>query len=348
MQLQDYALGQMEYKRNLGYVKRGCGTSNRDTIFSGVGRARGVNSIIHIIAPTGVFCQFVFVWIVSAVLLKMTFKTYSKQTFTYSHDAYGTFWGISTAAVGLLGTLCCIYVECSASYIANKKAATNEHGAFIYSLVGAMLFVLVMELPVAIYIARKARVAVPGIFKYPATLLCCGRKRRAERFVTTLALWVDLVALQLVLFQVAVIAFAISAAPFAIVTNAMLVVLALSCLANIFSLLFTIFAHLCTPADQRVHSSSMVLRAVVVLPLLFMIICYGVVVTSMGSVTNMDAKKNNIHSFINSVATPLLLGMVGIFLKVFVSTWLKWSPRETGQETTITLRQETDEELLVP
>ena len=344
MQLQNYALGQMEYKRNLGYVKRGCGTSNRDTIFSGVGRARGVNSIIHIIAPTGVFCQFVFVWIVSAVLLKMTFKTYSKQTFTYSHDAYGTFWGISTAAVGLLGTLCCIYVECSASYIANKKAATNEHGAFIYSLVGAMLFVLVMELPVAIYIARKARVAVPGIFKYPATLLCCGRKRRAERFVTTLALWVDLVALQLVLFQVAVIAFAISAAPFAIVTNAMLVVLALSCLANFLSLLYTIFAHLCTPADQQVHSSYMVLRAVVVLPLLLMIMCYGIIAASLGSVTNTDAKKDNIPSFFNSIFTPILLGLVMIFLKWIISSWLKWSPQENENSDT----QETDEELLHP
>ena len=344
MQLQDYALGQMEYKTNLGYVKRGCGTSHYDTLFSGVGRARGVNSIIHIIAPTGVFCQVVFVWIVSAVLLKMTFKTYSKQTFTYSHDAYGTFWGISTAAVGLLGTLCCIYVECSASYIANKKAATNEHGAFIYSLVGAMLFVLVMELPVAIYIARKARVAVPGIFKYPATLLCCGRKRRAERFVTTLALWVDLVALQLVLFQVAVIAFAISAAPFAIVTNAMLVVLALSCLVNFLSLFFTIFAHLCTPADQRVHSSSMVLRAVVVLPLLLMIMCYGIIAASLGLVTNTDAKKDNIPSFFNSIFTPILLGLVIIFLKRIISSWLKWSPQENENSDT----QETDEELLHP
>ena len=79
-----------------------------------------------------------------------------------------------------------------------------------------------------------------------------------------------------------------------------------------------------------------------------MIMCHGVVVTSMGSVTNMDAKKNNILSFINSAATPILLGMVGIFLNRFISTWLKWSPRETGQETTITLRQETDEELFVP
>ena len=210
----------------------------------------------------------------------------------------------------------------------NKRTATTEYGAYVYCLLSALLFVVVMELPVAIYTARKATVAVPSIFKYPATLLCCGRKRRAECFVTTLALWVDLVTLQLGLLHVAAIAFVVSVAPFAIVTNVMLVVLALTCLVNFLSLLFTIFAHICTPADQRVHSSSMVLRAVVVLPLLFMILCYGIIAATLGSVTNTDAKKDNIPSFVNSIVTPILLGLVIIFLKTFISPWLKWSPQE--------------------
>ena len=85
---------------------------------------------------------------------------------------------------------------------------------------------------------------LPLIFKYPATLLCCGRKRRAECFVTTLALWVDLVALQFGLLQTAINAFAIFAAPFVIITNVMLVVPAISYLANSVSLGFTMFAHL--------------------------------------------------------------------------------------------------------
>ena len=41
----------------------------------------------------------------------------------------------------------------------------------------------------------------------------------------------------------------------------------------------------------------MVLRAVVVLPLLLMIMCHGVVIASMGSVTNVDAKRNNTIAF---------------------------------------------------
>ena len=296
MQLQDYALGWMEDKTQLGYVKRGCGTSTFNTVFSPVGRGRDLILTIGIMSLIGNFFQIVFVWIVSAVILKMMFKEYAQKTFTYSYDVYGTFWGISTAAVVLLVVLYG-FSALTAAYLKSLYSANKNSSDYLgfYILFSCLLFTLVMELPVAIYTARKATVAVPSIFKYPATLLCCGRKRRAECFVTTLALWVDLVTLQLGLLQGYIAAFVLSAAPFAIVTHVLLVVLAFTCLASIFSLLFTIFAHLCTPADQRVHSSSMVLRAVVVLPLLLMVMCYDAVLATMGSITNIDARKNNIQ-----------------------------------------------------
>ena len=351
MQLQDYALGQMESRTNLGYVKRGCGTFVATTHYSATGIASALILSIYIIIACGAFFQIVSVCIVSAVLLKMTFKEYAQKTFTYSYEIYGTFWGISTTASGLLLVCYGVSAAISCAYFANwtQIMASNTVGwPGVYNLLGALVSILVVELPVAIYIARKTKVAVPCIFQYPATLLCCGRLRRAEQFVTTIALWVDLIALQLTLLQGTIMVFAISAAPFAIATNVMLVVLALSCLANILSLLFTIFAHLCTPSNQRVYSSSMVLRAVVVLPLLLMTMCYGVVLATMGSLINMDAKKDNPITFINSITTPILLGAVIIFLKRFISAWLKWSPHETEQEIDNSHRQEVDEELLDP
>ena len=348
MQLQDYALGQMEYKTNLGYVKRGCGTSALTTHFTATGKAAVLVTKIDVLSISGLFFQMMFVWIVSAVLLIMTFKEYAQKTFTYSYEVYGMFWGISTTAVGLFATLYASSAVTAYGFFVNRNIATSQPGVYAYFLLGALLCVIVVELPVAIYTARKATVAVPGIFKYPATLLCCGRRRRAECFVRVIALWVDLVALQVILFQGAIIVLAISTAPFAIVTNMMVVVLAVSCLANIFSLLFTIFAHLCTPADQRMYSHSMVLRAVVVLPLLLMIMCYVSAATSVGSVVNMDAKKNNALSFINSIATPILLGLIVIFLQRFISAWLKWSPQESEEVTDISSGQEADEEVLDP
>ena len=339
----------MEDKTHLGYVKRGCGTSTFNTVFSPVGRGRDLILTIGRMSLIGNFFQIVFVWIVSPVILKMMFKEYAQKTFTYSYDVYGTFWGISTAAVVLLVILYG-FSALTGAYLKSLYSANKNSSDYLgfYILFSCLLFTLVMELPVVLYTARKAAVAVPSIFKYPATLLCCGRKRRAERFVITMALWVDLVTLQLVLLQGYIAAFVLSAAPFAIVTHVLLVVLAFTCLASIFSLLFTIFAHLCTPADQRVHSSSMELRAVVVLPLLLMIMCYDAVLATMGSITNIDARKNNILSFINSIATPILLGLVIIFLKWFISAWLKWSPQETRQMTSSFPTQDVDEELLDP
>jgi len=345
MQLQDYALGHMEDKTNLGYVKRGCGTSATNTHFTVTGKRSTFILTFDALAISGLFCQLLFVWIVSAVLLKTAFKEYAQKTFTSSYDVYGMFWGTSTTAALILVVLHGVYVATARAYFLEKNMIGWFH-MYPMLLSFAPLFNAAIELPVALYIASRAVVAVPFIFKCPATLLCCGRKRRAEIFVTAIVLWVDMVALQLVLFQVVAIAFTITTAPFAIVTNAMLVVLALSCLANIFSLLYTIFAHLGTPTDQRVHSSSMVLRALVVLPLLLMIMCYSVVATSMGSVVNIDAKKDNALSFISSIMTPILLGMAGFFLKRCISTWLKWSPQEIEKGTEESPKQDAGDELL--
>ena len=335
----------MEYRTNLGYVKQGCGTTTRDIVYTVVGRARVVGITALALVLSGIFFQIVFVWIVTAILLKMTFKDYAQKTFTYSYDMYGMFWGVSTTAVLLFGTLYSIHTETAYLYMDRTKAASLAEEL---PLLCGLFSSLVVELPVAIYIARKATVAVPCIFKYPATLLCCGGKRPAERLVTTIVLWVNLVVLQLILFQGIFIVFVIPAAPFAIASDVMLIVLGISCLTNIFSLLYTVFAHLCTPSNQQVHSSSMVLRAVVVLPLLLMIMCHGIVFASMGLVTNVDAKRNNALSFISSIATTVLLGVLSVFLKKFISAWLKWSPQGTEQVNNSSNRHGVDEELLGP
>ena len=347
MQLQDYALGQIEKTTDLGFVQRGCGTSTFDTRFYSVNKHEITRrDLISALVACGVFFEVIFIWMVSGVLLKITFKSFAQKTFTYSYDLYGVFWGVSTTALGVFGMVYGFNVETAFQYYSKIKNSFTIVTAHL--IVVVVLSPLVLELPVAIYLAKKATVAVPCIFRYPATVLCCGRKGRAERLVTTLALWVLLTALQLMLIHGMLIVLTISAEPFGIATSAMLLVLAFSCLTNIFSLLFTIFAHLFTPPHQRGVSSSMVFRAVVVLPMLLAIMCFGGIVTSLGSVINMDAKQNNPLSFINSIAIPILLGVISIFLKRFISAWLKWAPREREDGTDTFHTQEVDEQLLDP
>ena len=283
---------------------------------------------------------------VSGVLLKITFKSFAQKTFTYSYDLYGVFWGVSTTALGVLGMVYGFNIDTAFQYYSKVKNSFTIVTAHL--IVVVVLSPLVLELPVAIYLARKATVAVPCIFRYPATVLCCGRKGRAERLVTTLALWVLLTALQLVLFHGMMFVLTLTADPLGIATSMMLLVLAFSCLTNIFSLLFTIFAHLFTPPHQRRDSSSVVFRAVVVLPILLAIMCYGVIVTAVESVINMDAKQNHPLSFIGSIAIPILLGVISIFLKRFTSAWLKWAPKEREDGTDTAHTQGVDEELLDP
>ena len=326
-------------------MQRGCGTSTFDTRFYSANTHEITRKdLISTLVACGVFFEVIFIWMVSGVLLKITFKSFAQKTFTYSYDLYGVFWGVSTTALGVLGMVYGFNIDTAFLYYSKIKNSFSIVTAHL--IVVVVLSPLVLELPVAIYLARNATVAVPCIFRYPATVLCCGRKGRAERLVTTLALWVVLTALQLVLIHGMMFVLTISADPFGIATSAMLLVLAFSCLTNIFSLLFTIFAHLFTPPRHRRASSSMVLRAVVVLPMLLAIMCFGVIVTSLGSVINMDVKQNNPLSFINSIAIPILLGVISIFLKRFISAWLMWAPREREDGTDTSHTQEVDEQLL--
>ena len=131
MQLQDYALGQMESKTNLGYVKRGCGTLEAYTYFSVIGKEGALFIALSITAICGVFFQIVLVWILSAVLLKMSFKEYSQQTFTYSYDVYGMFWGTSTTAVVFVGVMCGITTDSSFGNFTNNL---NLNGPVWYGL----------------------------------------------------------------------------------------------------------------------------------------------------------------------------------------------------------------------
>ena len=127
-----------------------------------------------------------FVWMISTALLRITFQSFAQKTFTYSYDLYRMFWGISTTALEISGVVYGVHTDNAILYYTTVKSAFTTDAAHFLQCV--LLTSLVLEIPVAICIARKATVAVPCMFKYPATVLCCGRKRHAECLVTTLAL----------------------------------------------------------------------------------------------------------------------------------------------------------------
>ena len=410
---------QMEFKTNLGFVKRGCGTAIRETEPSSVSETEILFTSVWIALTCGALFQMLFVWIVSADALKRLFKTSEdmKSEDEYGFDKYGIFWGVSTNAFVFLIIISSVYTFSTISLFTEWKKGSKH---FVYILSSLLILCLGGGLPVAISGAKKLTLKVPKVYLWPARLVCCCKKeyeKEAEYLATTFALWVDVSVLQLILFQGIVTVVTLSAAPFAMVLNTMVIVLVFSVIAFIFSLLFTIFGHIehsnqqtnatateqeqdstvienpsvmgqentgdtveegttstgqegtrsavqvqacaccrqpvCFCCGKRVHFNfpfrvkpaymTMVLTASAMLPLLLMIMFYGFAIAAMGSVINMEAQKNNSISFIFSIATPIVLALLTIFLQWFIPKWLKISAKNPNKASNEHLNEQDTE-----
>ena len=78
---------------------------------------------------------------------------------------------------------------------------------------------------------------------------------------------------------------------------------------------------------------TMVLTALTLLPLLLTIMFYGVAIAVVGSVINMETQKNNSISFIFSLAIPIVLISIPVFLQWFITKCLKMSVEGTERAT---------------
>ena len=75
MQIQDYALGQMENKINLGFVKRGCGISIREVGLSFVDESETILfTAVWITLTCGALFHMLLVWIIFAAPPKVAVR----------------------------------------------------------------------------------------------------------------------------------------------------------------------------------------------------------------------------------------------------------------------------------
>ena len=96
------------------------------------------------------------------------------------------FWGISITAAIFLGLLCSVYITSTYRHYIDE-AIDGQSSVYTDIPLGTLVCSLVVKLPVAVHTTRKATVAVPCIFKCPAILLCCGRRRQAVQLVTIIS-----------------------------------------------------------------------------------------------------------------------------------------------------------------
>ena len=70
----------------------------------------------------------------------------------------------------------------------------------------------------------------------------------------------------------------------------------------------------------------MMVRALVLIPLLAMVFCFGLVISSSGYAINVDKRGGNLRSLLGSIVIPVILGVVTFSLQRLIAKWMAKPP----------------------
>ena len=269
--------------------------------------------------------QLILINIAVIRVLKSHLKYCIQQTYSYTYRHYGLMCGVTCCCTILPPILASIFYG-----TVHRVQPDNELDmtAYCFEIIVVSL-PAVLALPIAIYFACKTEPpAVPYIIMIPvAVLCCCCNKKRSNSLVFGIGLWNNLISLQLISLHIAMIFLAMLAEPFAVITNALVLTLVFYCVANIFALLFTIFAYVFTTKYQKPQGGgNMMVRALVLIPLLAMVFCFGLVISSSGYAINVDKRGGNLRSLLGSIVIPVILGVVTFSLQRLIAKWMAKPP----------------------
>ena len=322
MQLRDYALGNIQKKKHSSNVVIQTGEDSYHKIAQS-DNSSGINAQNHyiftIILGVGTFLQIVLVWIVAVVVLNNKVNNYVNQINRYSYKHYGFMCGLTAVALilNVAGTQAWIM---NASRIKSRNTMESIGQVATYCVVGAAIL---PGIPIAVYFAAKSKPpAIPYIFMVPvAILLCCCNRPYAKSLVFGIALWINMVALQVTVFTASALAYAVFIKPLLIITNLLILILFAFCLTSILALMFTISAHLFTPKHLRPQGhKATIVRAVLLIPLLLAISCHSIVFAGHAYMINTPTtEEGNILGLISSFMAPLFIGAVTFGLKKLIT-----------------------------
>ena len=327
-QLQANSLGEMSSGEHLGYSQHGCTTDIG--IVSLQSQSLAV-LLFNIISVSGFAFLVVFESMAYAVLLQVLLKALSQkvEACNCSFDHYGMFWGVSAILFTVLMFLLYKGVSHVSLVTFDPDIQQAEYARYLWPVVFAVP--MIMCAPVAIYFGVKYNFTTPSVYLLPAKLLCCCNRKRAGILVTSLTLWVDLVAAHYIVGICTFVLLAFSVAPFAVAVNVMLLVLTLMCLTYIMALVFTVCASLGTRKCLRSNADCCAtVHAAMLIPLLLAIICFSCTLVLSNQFVNSATQQSNFHVFFKSLFAPVLLAALGLGLKRFISIWMHSSPNDVG------------------
>ena len=323
-QLQAYALGEMSKGEHLGYSRQGCTTG---TAIVSLKEDRSVLRVYGVISVTSITLLYLCGYMASFVLLQVLLKALSQnmKTSSYSFDYYGMFWGMSAILCPILILLLYRDIAHLVLITFNPHNQQTEYVRYIWPVV--LAFPIIFCTPVAIYFGVKFNLPTPSLYFLPAKLLCYCSEKRAQVLVLSLTLWFNLVGANFIVGHGVFVLKAFPVAPFPVAVNAMLLVLTFLCLTYIMALVFTICASVGTRRCLRSRTGCVAtVRAAMLLPLLLAIIGFGFKDALNSQFVNTATQQNSFHEFLKALFTPVLLVLVSLSLKKFISVWMHWSP----------------------
>ena len=321
----------------MGYSRQGCATN------IAIPSLKDDNSSVHIyriISAIGFYSLVIFGSIASVVLLQVLLKALSQKmkACSYSFDDFGMFWGMSAI-------LCPVLMVLLYRAIAHLSFITfnpDHQLPFVYARATryiwpfVLAFPIIFCAPVAIYFGVKFKLTTPSVYLLPAKLLCCCNEKRAQIVVVSLTLWFNMVAGHYIVGHGVYVLYALPVAPFVVAVNVMLLVLSFMCLTYAMALVFTVCALVGTRKCLRSNADCFAtVRAAMLIPLLLAVICFSFSAAFSGQFVNTATQQNSFHVLLKSLFAPVLLAIVSLCLKRFISVWVHCSPGGVEGDNTV-------------
>ena len=338
VQAHSYALGEVKHKRRLGFVLYGCGKTVEQIDMhpsSNLGeqhkfKKKLVTGEIRCFVAFGSLFQIVFTFLATSMLLNRWLPQVTVTPSNLPIQVYSQFWAFCTAASMCLAMFASIDFYSIITTVNYHKSMGSTFNVLI-SLAA------LIEVPVAVYFAKRYTIAVPAVYLFPAKVVCCGKKKISALLVRMVFLLMTLMTIQLAFLHCTFGLLAFAAAPFNIALSIAMLIFVFFAAVHILAILFALPSLCRQPVAMGMVSRGEKCHAIIqgasLVILLIATFCFSFVVAMSGRLINIGMKQEGFLLALSKVVLPLTLGIISMLLRRFSNMW--WETLASRRLSTI-------------